>query len=63
MIYEMAAGRELQHLIPREDEDEEQANFKNDYKDVKDEGCKEILRYIFARKDNGQLQRSIKEVI
>lgn len=52
VIYEMAAGKELTRLIPSE----------VDYQCVEDEDCKEILQYIFTRKDNGRFERGIIKV-
>ena len=52
MVYEMSAGRELPHLFPEEE----------DYRDVEGEGCGDILRYIFARKEDGQMEHTIAQV-
>lgn len=52
VIYEMSAGKELSRLVPREE----------DYRCVPDEGCIDILQYIFAKKDNGRFKHGIIKV-
>ena len=59
VIYEMSVGVELSRLTPIEE----------DYKQVKDENCREILKYIFEEKKSKSLKskslkfkRSIKDV-
>ena len=44
VIYEMSAGLECPHLVPSEE----------DYEHVKEESCREVLRYIF---ENGDFKR------
>ena len=48
----MSAGRDLMGIIPSEE----------DYKDVGDENCKEILKYIFTLREDGQLKHTIPKV-
>ena len=55
-MYEMAAGRDFRkdntYLIPSEE----------DYSYVQDEGCREILQYIFTLDVNGDILHTIKQV-
>ena len=52
VIYEMSAGRDLTGIIPSEE----------DYGHVGDENCKEILKYIFTLRKDGQLKHAIPKV-
>lgn len=45
----MSAGRELSRLVPNE----------MDLRCVEDAGCREILQYVFARKEDGKFKRGI----
>ena len=49
VIYEMSAGRELSRLVPNE----------MDLRCVEDASCREILQYVFSRKDDGKFKRGI----
>lgn len=49
VIYEMSAGRELSRLVPNE----------QDFSCVADPGCREALRYIFARREGGRFKSGI----
>ncbi len=48
----MSAGLECPHLVPSEE----------DYEHVEEERCREVLRYIFKRKGNGDFKHSIQDV-
>ncbi len=52
VIYEMSAGLECPHLVPSEE----------DYEHVDEESCREVLRYIFKRKE-GRFVRDMKMVL
>ena len=52
VIYEMSAGKPLESLVPTEE----------DLRDVEDEKCRMILRYIFTRKKDGEFMYTIEEV-
>jgi len=52
VIYEMSAGRELSRLVPNAE----------DLDNVWDEGCREVLCYIFQRKEGGRFKRGIIKV-
>ncbi len=51
-MFEMACGYELTRLVPGEGE----------YRSVKDEVLKDVLRYIFNQDEEGRFTSSIKEV-
>jgi len=48
----MSAGRELSRLVPNAE----------DLDNVWDEGCREVLCYIFQRKEGGRFKRGIIKV-
>ena len=52
VVYEMAAGKDFNAVIPSE----------VDYSYVKDEGCREVLQYIFTLDDNGDIFHTIHQV-
>lgn len=47
-----AGAKDMPHLIPDE----------RDYGYVEDERCRDVLEYIFARKEDGRFKRKIKHV-
>ncbi len=53
-MYEMCAGAPLLGLFPAEEE----YVFEEEYRE-----CRDVLEYIFARKDSGGLAHSIKQVM
>lgn len=53
VVYEMCTGKELEGLVPSEQE----------YMLVPDERCKEFLEFIFKKKEDGSFKRTIKKVI
>ena len=48
----MCTGKELSSLAPSDDE----------YLLVLDEGCRDVLKYIFKRKEDGTFKRTIRKV-